>query len=79
MRNGETTIIRWSVVNSYTTLSCQVIGPGISLDPSSFNGSQVTQPITAKSEYTFRCIESITGTSWSDTVIVETQGTIEEI
>ncbi|MBP9842807.1 MAG: hypothetical protein KBC62_02265, partial [Candidatus Pacebacteria bacterium] len=77
--NNETTTIRWDTVATYPTLVCSVSGPGMNLNPSGLQGSQQTQPITAKSEYTFSCVETTTNTTWTDSVLVETQGVIEEI
>jgi hypothetical protein len=79
LRNEETTTIRWSTTATYPTLSCTVTGPGMNLSPAPLTGSQTTQPISAKSEYTFSCTETTTNTTWSDSVLVETQGVIEEI
>jgi hypothetical protein len=78
LRNNETTIIRWTTVATYPTLSCLVTGPGMNISPAPLTGNQTTHPITAKSEYLFKCTETTTGTTWSDSVMVETQGEIQE-
>jgi hypothetical protein len=81
VRNNESTVIRWKLATPYPGLSCQINGPGagVSLDPAPLTGNRATQPITAKSEYVFSCVDGITGTRWSQTTWVETTGTIEEI
>jgi hypothetical protein len=78
LRNNETTVIRWSTTATYPTLSCTVMGPGMNVSPAPLTGNQTTQPITSKSEYTFRCTETTTNTTWTDSVMVETQGVIQE-
>ncbi len=79
VRNNESTVLRWTVTTSYPGLTCQVNGPGVNLNPAPLNGNRATQPIFAKSEYVFSCVEGVTNTKWSKTVYVETTGTIEEI
>lgn len=79
VRNGETTIVRWTVAIPYSGLSCRISGPGIN-DPASLTGgNRSTLPIAAKSEFTLTCTDSTLGTVWKDSVFVETTGTIEEI
>ena len=77
LRNTETTTIRWSIATTYAGLSCQTRGPGI--NTTSQAGNQSTPPVTAKNEYTFKCVEGTTGTTWQKTATVETEGVIEEI
>jgi hypothetical protein len=77
VRNTETATITWSVATGYPGLSCQTYGPGISA--TSLSGNAPTKAITAKSEYTFKCTEAVTGTTWQKSVVVETEGKIEEI
>jgi hypothetical protein len=78
VRNNETTTIRWSTTTSYPTLQCVVSGPSLLINTAPASGSRVTQPISAKSEYTFTCTETNTGTVFKKVVMVETEGTIEE-
>ncbi|MEK7462247.1 MAG: hypothetical protein AAB618_01625 [Patescibacteria group bacterium] len=82
VQNGQTTVVAWSVSNPYTMV-CDVYGPGMAIP--NFNplitgysgGNAVAGPITAKSEYTISCTAA--GTTFTDTVIVEAEGVIEEI
>jgi hypothetical protein len=83
VRNGEVVTLTWDVNATYP-MNCSVYGPGtgpVTFDPSigGATGSVVSQPINAKSEYTLSCTEPITDTTFTDTVIVETQGKIEEV
>jgi hypothetical protein len=78
VRNGEPVTLTWSTAMSYA-MNCRVYGPGVDVNPSGLSGSRVTAPINAKSEYTFTCVEPSTGTTFTDRVTVETQGSIEEI
>lgn len=77
VRNGETTTIRWTTVATYP-LNCVITGPSINVNPSSLSGSRLTAPLNAKSIFIFSCTEPTTGTVFSDSVAVETQGEIEE-
>jgi hypothetical protein len=77
LRNGETTIIRWNIATPYTGLACEVYGPGMSINPATFNDDEPTQPISAKSEYVLKC--TVAGTTFQKSVFVETEGVIEEI
>lgn len=77
VRAGESVTLTWSSVASYP-MNCIVFGPGVNISPSPRNGTQLTQGINAKSEFTYSCTEPITGTTFSDSVTVETTGTIEE-
>lgn len=80
LQNGQNTTINWTISNPYS-MSCSVYGPGMvtqTFDPSSSaSGNYSAGPINAKSEYTISCTTS--GTTFTDTVIVETEGVIEEI
>lgn len=78
VRNGETVTLTWSTAIAYA-MNCRVYGPGVDVNPSGVSGNRVTAPINAKSEYTFTCTEPITGTTFTDRVMVETQGSMEEI
>lgn len=83
VRNGETVTISWDTMVTYP-MQCSVFGPGIStinFDPSinSTTGSQITSPISAKSQFTITCRELSTNIVFTDTASVETQGVIEEI
>jgi hypothetical protein len=78
VRNGETVTLDWSTAIAYP-MNCRVYGPGIDVNPSGVTGNRTTAPINAKSEYTFTCTEPVTGTTFTDRVVVETQGSIEEI
>ncbi|MEK7462644.1 MAG: hypothetical protein AAB618_03655 [Patescibacteria group bacterium] len=83
VQNGQNTVVAWSVGNPYR-MSCSIYGPGLAPTPpfdpsvSGFSGgSAPAGPITAKSEYTIAC--DAAGTIFTDTVIVEAEGVIEEI
>lgn len=85
VRSGETVILSWIVGVPYP-MNCRVFGPGIAtytFDPSISGGSagspRTTGAITAKSEYTLSCTEPITNTTFTDSVIIEAQGKLEEI
>lgn len=78
VRSGETVTLTWTATLSYP-LNCKVVGPGINVNPSGLNGTQLSQPITAKSEFVFSCTEPVTGVVFTDNVIVESQGQLEEI
>jgi hypothetical protein len=78
VRSGETVTLTWTATLAYP-MNCRVFGPGVNVNPSGLNGTQATQPITAKSEFTLSCVEPVTGTVFTDSVIVEAQGVIEEI
>jgi hypothetical protein len=78
IRSGETVVLTWNAAVGYP-LNCRVFGPAVNVNPSGLSGTQATQSITAKSEYIFSCTEPITGTVFTDSVIVEAQGVIEEI
>ena len=78
VRSGETVTLTWTSAVVYT-LNCRVFGPGVNVNPSGLSGTQLTQPITAKSEFTLSCTEPVTGTVFTDSVTVEAQGEIEEI
>jgi hypothetical protein len=63
-------------------MSCTVFGPKIAtvtFDPinAAAPNNIVTGPITAKSEYFFRCTSG--GVTWTDSAVVEVVGVIEEI
>ena len=79
VRNTETTTIRWNTAMSYAGLSCTVTGPSLNLTAAPATGSRTTQPITAKSEYTFTCTETTTGKVFKKMTTVETEGKIEEV
>jgi hypothetical protein len=62
-------------------MTCQVYGPGITtttFDPSidGATGTEVSEKINAKSVFTLSCV--VAGTTFTDTVTIETQGVIEE-
>jgi hypothetical protein len=84
VRGGETVTINWNTGATYP-MNCSVLGPGIApaiaFDPSVTGptGTRVSQPITAKSEFTLRCFEPITGTTWTDIATVGIVGSLEEI
>jgi hypothetical protein len=79
VRYNETAILSWTLANSYTGLTCNLIGPNLNLpNVARPSGSNPTAPIKAKSEFTLKCTHS-SGASWTDSVNVETTGTIEEI
>lgn len=78
VRSGETVTLTWTAAVAYP-LNCKVVGPGVNVNPSGTSGNRLTQPITAKSEFTFSCVEPVTGTVFTDSVTVEAQGEIEEI
>ena len=81
VQNNQNSTISWSISNPYP-MSCSVFGPGMvtrNFNPATdgATGSVAVGPITAKSEYTLRCTAA--GTTFTDTVSIETQGVIEEI
>ena len=78
VRLEETTVLRFRTTISWAALTCRLMGPGIN-EAVPLSGTKNTLPIFAKSEYVFSCVDGITGTKWSKTVLVETTGTIEEI
>ena len=77
LREGEATRINWSRRASYP-LDCTVTGPNVLVDNAPREGQRPTAAIMAKSVFTYTCIEPITGTQFSDSVSVETTGSIEE-
>ena len=79
VQNGQIANIQWSTAIQYPTLLCQVSGPGVNLSPSATSGNADTQAIRAKSEYIFKCTETVTGTVWNDSVMIESQGKLEEV
>lgn len=81
VRKGDTVTITWDATAAYP-LNCTIIGPaGINVTDSTapYNGSQNTDPITAKSEFTFRCVEPSTNTTFTEIEVVEVVGSPEEI
>jgi hypothetical protein len=83
VRAGETVVVSWNTNSTYP-MNCSVFGPSfgpINFDPSvsGANDSRPSQPINAKSEFTLRCIEPITNTTFTTIAVVETVGQIEEI
>lgn len=83
VRNQETVQLSWDTRATYA-MNCIVAGPGIApitFDPhiSGATGSQQSAPLNAKSEFTLRCVEPITNTTFTDSVVIETTGKIEEI
>ena len=81
VRSGEKVTLTWNTRVTYP-MSCRVFGPGITtvnFDPSinGATGSKPSEPIKAKSEFTISCM--VAGTTFTDSVIIETQGVIEEI
>jgi CARDB len=78
VRKDETVTLTWSAAASYP-MNCRLYGSGIDVNPSGTSGSKVTNGITAKSEFTLRCVEPITSTVFTKSVVVETTGDIQEI
>ncbi len=83
VQNNQNSTISWTVGNPYP-LNCSVFGPAMTTR--NFNpvtngpsGNASAGPITAKSEYTLRCVEPNSGTVFTRTATVEAQGVIEEI
>ncbi len=81
VRNGEKVTLTWNTKVSFP-MTCQVFGPGITtinFDPSvnGATGNQQSGQINAKSVFTLSCV--VAGTTFTDTVTIETQGVIEEI
>ncbi len=80
VQNGQSATVSWSISNPYS-MSCSVFGPGmttVNFDPTSTaSGNRTVGPIVSKSEYTLSC--NVGGTVFTDTVIIETQGVLEEI
>ena len=85
VKNGETVQLSWIVAVPYA-MSCRVFGPGIttytfnpSINGQSAGSPMTSAPIKAKSEFILSCTEPVTGTVFTDNVVVEAQGVIEEI
>lgn len=79
VRFQDTVLLSWTKSTDYS-LDCTLKGPaGVNVDPVNFPDSVTTGPITGKSEYILSCTEPITGTVFTDSVVVETIGRIEEI
>lgn len=83
VKTGQNSTISWTMTTPYA-MDCSVFGPGMStvnFNPATNgpSGSVSAGPITSKSIYTFQCEDLVTGTSFSDTAIVEAQGQLEEI
>ena len=81
VRSGEKVTLTWNTKVTFP-MSCSVFGPGITtvnFDPSinGATGSKPSEPIKAKSEFTLSCV--VAGTTFTDSVTIETQGVIEEI
>ena len=81
VQKGQATTLSWTATSEVIPMNCRLYGPGINdtFTLASFNGSRFTNPINAKSEFTLRCVEPITTTAFTKTVIVETTGEIQEI
>ncbi len=80
VRSGENVTLTWNTKVTYP-MACQVFGPGITtttFDPSinGATGTKVSEKINAKSVFTLSCV--VAGTTFTDTVTIETQGVIEE-
>jgi hypothetical protein len=83
VRANQTTTLTWSIATPPEpgTVSCTILGPKIATvtfdpaDPATPNNI-VTGPITAKSEYFFRCTSG--SVTWTDSAVVEVVGVIEE-
>lgn len=80
VRSGEKVRLTWNTKVTFP-MTCQVFGPGITtinFDPSvnGATGSQQSGQINAKSVFTLSCV--VAGTTFTDTVTIETQGVIEE-
>jgi hypothetical protein len=84
VRSGETVNISWNTRATYP-MNCSVFGPGINptinFNPSVAGptGTRQSAPINAKSEFTLRCTEPTTNTTWTDIATVEIVGSLEEI
>src|SRR5690606_15458022 len=68
VRQGDMVTITWDATAVYP-LNCTVTGPGgvnITDNAAPYNGSQNAGPISAKSEFTFRCVEPITNSTFTD-------------
>lgn len=79
VRAGDTVKLTWTAVLNYP-MNCVVTGPaGVSVSPATFPGNTMTGPITSKSEFLLSCIEPSTSTTFTDRVIVETVGEVQEI
>ena len=80
IRPGESTTISWDVTTPYAGMSCTVTGTGVneSFDPnSSPEGDASTGVLSGKAEYTLSC--TLGGYTFTESVIVEILGEIEEI
>src|SRR5690606_18176312 len=81
VRQGDMVTLTWDATAAYP-LSCTVIGPyGVNVSDSvaPYDGSQSVGPISAKSEFTFRCVEPITNSTFTDVEVVEVTSSPEEI
>jgi hypothetical protein len=79
VRHNEKANLNWSLSTPYSGITCQVYGPNININPVTVPSSVETAAIPAKSEFTFKCTEGVSGTTWIKTIWVETVGEIEEI
>ncbi len=82
VRRGEIVRISWDA-NTSEAYNCVVYGPGVG--PINFipsvggdSGAEDSDPISAKSVFTLECVEPVYGTVYTDSIIIETTGTIEE-
>lgn len=81
VRQGDTVTLTWSAAAGYP-MNCSVRGPaGVNVTDNAapYDGTTNAGPITAKSEFIFRCTEPITNTVFTETEIVEVTGTPEEV
>jgi hypothetical protein len=84
VRNRDTATITWDIATRYP-MSCTVTGPGVNSgtfnpETAALAASDQTDPITAKSEYTMRCVDLLVpANTWTKSVTVESVGEVEEI
>jgi hypothetical protein len=81
VRSGEKITLTWNTKAAYLT-SCSVTGPSIGAIPvgpsvtGAITGTIPSGIINAKSVFTLSCV--VAGTTFTDTVTIESQGVIEE-
>ncbi len=82
VRGGEAVTLSWSATSTAIPMNCRLFGPGVDrsfvLNAANVPGSWPTQPIWAKSEFTLTCTETTTGTEFTERMVIQTTGTIEE-
>jgi hypothetical protein len=82
VRPNQTAELSWDATAPYP-MECTVKGPTISPairdDTDPYQGTTTVGPITAKSVFLLTCTEPNSGSEWSESVELETLGTVEEV